>query len=280
MRIPRGSQLMLTSILVASLVNLGIKRLRHVPIAEVVFFMSLVSLLTSVVALRCRKLSVWGQHRGLLLTRGVSGALGIVLHFFALQHLLLPSAVAFRRMAPIFSALLGIFVVKEPVRWQQWFFFALSFAGVVLVNGLAFTGASWYMLAGFMGALFSGLSNNFVRKIGSQEHPLVVSFYSDMVATLLSGAYLLYDFVALQGQDILLLGAISVLSLLAHYYTVKAYQHGPVATVSATAYVSVAYAWLINQLYLREVLPLLQLLGLALIIIGTLLNLFYKQKRS
>ena len=271
---------MLLSVFFASLVNLGIKRLRHIPIAEIIFFMSLVSLLTSTVALRCRKLSVWGQHRGLLLARGLAGTLGIGLYFFTLQHLLLPSAVAFRRMAPIFSTLLGIFVVKEPVRWQQWLFFTLSFAGVVLVNGLAFAGASWYMLAGVMGALFSGLSNNLIGKIKYREHPLVIAFYSDLVAMLLTGAYLLHNFVALQAQDVLLLGAISVLSVLAHYYTVKAYQYGPVVVVSATGYVAVIYALLLGRIHEREELPMRQLVGIVSVLLGTLLNLFYKQKRS
>ncbi len=159
-------------------------------------------------------------------------------------------------------------------------FFALSFAGIVLINGFSLTGASWYILSGVVGAFLGGLSYNLTRKIKHQEHPLVVAFYSYVVTIPLAGAYLLYNFVALQAQDVLMLSIISVLGYAAHYYSIKAYQRGPIATVSATAYVTVVYALLFGQLFLGETLPSLKLLGLGLVLLGVLLHIFYQQKKA
>ena len=271
---------MLLSVFFVSLVSLGVKLLRHIPAVEVIFFNSLAALVASFVTLRYRQIPVWGQNRGLLLARGIVGTLGVTLYFFTLQHMPLPSAITLRYIAPIFAALIGILMVKEPVRLQQWFFFALSFAGIILINGFSLTEASWYILGGLVGAFFGGLSNNLIRKIEHQEHPLVVAFYSYVVTVPLAGIYLLYNFVALQVQDVLILSIISVIGYMAHYYSVKAYQLGPVATVSATAYVAVVYALLFSYLFLDETLPRLKLLGLGLVLLGVLLNVFYRQKKA
>ena len=275
MQISSGSRFMLFSCFFASLAHLGVKWLRHIPTVEVIFFNALFALLASVVTLRYRQRSVWGKNHGLLLAQGVAGTLGITLYFFTLQHMPLPSAVTLNLTAPIFAAAIGTFIAKEALRLSQYFYFALSFAGVVLINGFALSEASWYTFSGLVGALFGGLSYNFTRKIRHQEHPRVIAVYSYVVTIPLTGVYLLHNFVAPQPQDVLMLSMISVLGYMAHYYSIKAYQQGPIATVSATSYITVAYALLFSYLFLGEGLPCLKLLGLGLVLLGVLLHIFY-----
>lgn len=122
MRIPSGSQFMLMSGFFSSLVNLEVKLLSHIPAVEVIFFNALLALLFSVVTLRYHQLSVWGKNHGLLLAQGVAGTIGITLYFSTLQQMALPNAVILRLTAPIFAAVMGIFIAKEAVRLPQWFF--------------------------------------------------------------------------------------------------------------------------------------------------------------
>ena len=279
MRIPKGSQFMMLSAFFVALISLGVKRLSHIPAIEILFFNSLGALVVSFTTLRHRRIPIWGQNRSLLLARGIAGTLGVTLYFFTLQHISLPSAITLHYTAPIFAALIGIFMVQEPVRLQQWLFFTLSFAGIILINGFSLTETSWYVFSGLAGAFFRGLSNSIVRKIEHTEHPLVVTFYSYLATLPLTGTYLLYDFVKLQIQDWMILGTISVLGYIAHYYTVKAYQLGPVAPVAATAYIAVIYAMLFSYLFLDESLPTPTLLGVGLILLGVLLTIFSRQKK-
>jgi len=270
---------MMLSAFFVALISLGVKRLSHIPAIEILFFNSLGALVVSFTTLRHRRIPIWGQNRSLLLARGIAGTLGVTLYFFTLQHISLPSAITLHYTAPIFAALIGIFMVQEPVRLQQWLFFTLSFAGIILINGFSLTETSWYVFSGLAGAFFRGLSNSIVRKIEHTEHPLVVTFYSYLATLPLTGTYLLYDFVKLQIQDWMILGTISVLGYIAHYYTVKAYQLGPVAPVAATAYIAVIYAMLFSYLFLDESLPTPTLLGVGLILLGVLLTIFSRQKK-
>jgi len=52
-----------------------------------------------------------------------------------------------------------------------------------------------------------------------------------------------------------------------------------VAPVAATAYITIIYAILFSYLFLGEALPHLKLLGVALVLLGVLLNLFFWQRK-
>ena len=280
MRIPKGNQFMMLSSFFVALISLGVKLLSHIPAVEILFFNSLGALLISFTMLRYRRLTIWSKNSNLLLVRGVVGTLGVILYFFTLQHIPLPSAMTLHNTAPIFSAIIGIFMIKEPVSPRQWLFFGLSFVGIVLINGFSLTATSWYVCSGLAGAFFRGLANSIIRKIERKEDPLVVTFYAYLVTVPTTGAYLLYHFVDLQAQDWMVLSAISLLGYVAHYYAVKAYQLGPLAPVAATAYMAVIYALLFSYLFLDESLPHLKLLGLVLVLLGVLLSVFLRPKQT
>jgi len=271
---------MLLSAFFVALISLSVKLLSHIPAVEVLFFNALGALVASLATLKYRQIPIWGQRRRLLFLRGIVGTLGVALYFFNLQHISFPSAVTLHYTAPIFAALIGIFMLKESVRPQQWLFFAFSLVGIGLINGFSLTNASWYVFSGLAGAFFKGLSNSIVKKIKHVEHPLVVTCYSYLVTVPLGGIYILYNFVMPKGQDWVVLGAISMMGYAAHYYAVKAYQRGPIAPVAATAYTVVAYALLFNYLLLGKVPPQYQLLGISLVLLGILLNLFCQKPPS
>ncbi|MHA7877837.1 MAG: DMT family transporter [Bacteroidota bacterium] len=280
MRISRGSQYMMMSSFFVALISLGVKLLVHIPAIEILFFNSLGALVAGFATLKYRQLPIWGYKPSLLLMRGIVGTLGVILYFFTLQHIPLPSAMTLHNTAPIFAAFIGVFMVQEPVHLRQWLFFILSFVGIILINGFSITATSWYICSGLAGAFFRGLANSIVRKIEHKEHPLVVTFYAYLVTVPLAGAYLLYHFVTPQIQDWIILSAISLLGYMAHYYAVKAYQLGPLAPVAATAYSAVIFALLFSYLFLDEALPHLKLLGVGLVLLGVLFNVFFRKKET
>jgi drug/metabolite transporter (DMT)-like permease len=113
----------------------------------------------------------------------------------------------------------------------------------------------------------------------TQEHPLVVVFYAALVSVLVTSGYLLYDFVLPQSREWLSVGLVGILAYMAHYCTVRAYQLAPIAQVSAVAYTAVIYALLLSYLFLDEALDWAKLLGMGLVLLGVLLNAFYKLNR-
>lgn len=280
MRIPKGSQLMLVSIFFVSLVSVGVKFLHRLSIYEIVFFKSVIALAMTVGALYYQKIPIWGKSRSLLLARGTTNALQIILYFVTVQHIPLPTAFTIRQITPIFTALLGVIVVKESLSPRQILFFTLSFAGIVLINGFVLTEASWYIGVGLISALVGAISYVLVSKMKYQENPLVIAVYGYLMSIILTAPYLINDFVMPQSYEVLIILAISVLGYLVQYYSIKAYQYGPVALVSASYYAGVVYTLVFSYLFFGEVLPPVKFLGLGMVLLGVLLNIFYGQKKT
>ena len=118
---------MLFATLFFSMMNVAVKLLPHIPAVEIVFFRSVVSLVLSIGILKSFKIPVWGNNHKLLILRGASGAMALILYFRLIQEIPLASATTILFLSPVFASILGIFFVKEEVRPIQWFFFIISF---------------------------------------------------------------------------------------------------------------------------------------------------------
>ena len=276
MHISRGNQYMVLSSLFFSLIGLCVKLTSHISNLEVNFFKSVIALAVSYSLLARDKVNIVGNNRRLLLARGIAGGLGIVLFFVTLQYLPLATATTIQNTSPIFTTILGIFIVKEPVSLRRWLFFAISFLGVALANGFDAQASPYYLCIGLMSALCMGLANNFTGKMGAKEHPLVIFCYSTLVTAIITGLYLFYDFTMPQPRDWLILLSMGLLSYAAHYLAIRAYQLAPVANVSAISYLGIPFALVLDFVLLGKHFPVMSLLGMGLVLLGVLLSLFYK----
>src|SRR5690606_25780521 len=154
-----------------------VKFLPHLPAVGNVFFRSLISLLFTYLFLKRANVPLFGNNKKLLVMRGLSGSIGLILFFFTLQNIPLASAVTIQYLSPIFTAILGIYLVKEKVRPIQFLYFGLAFGGVVMIEGFHPRISPTYLIIGVASAFFAGLAYNIIRKLKQSEHPLVIVFY-------------------------------------------------------------------------------------------------------
>lgn len=271
---------MLLATFLFSCMNALVKLVPHIPAVEVVFFRCVISLIMSYVTLRVYKVPVWGNNKLLLISRGISGAIALVLYFSMLQQIPLATAVTLQFLAPIFTAVLGVFLLREKVKAWQWFFFMLSFFGVLVVNGFDARIDTIHLLMGILAALGSGMAYNIIRKLKSTEHPLVIVMYFPLVTLPLSGIYSIWHWEQPAGWDWMVLLGIGVLTQFAQYFMTKAYQAEEVSKVANLKYLSIIYALLIGFIFFGEVFNMMSYLGMALVIIGVILNIWYKQRTS
>lgn len=274
---------MLLSTLAFALLNVCVKLLAHLPTLEIILFRSALSLALSYAALRRARVPAWGQpeNRKFLLSRGTTGALALVLYFYTLQAMPLASAVTIQYLAPIFTAILGIFIVRERVHAWQWVFFGVSFAGVLLVKGVDARVAPGPLALGVASAVCSGLSYNAIRKLGGREPAMVVVLYSQLVVVPLSAAWCLAHWVTpATWQDWGLLLLTGVFTQLSQVYKTKAYQAGPLASISSLDYLGVLYALELGFAFFEETFGLPSYAGMALVLLGVALNAAYAARQA
>lgn len=167
---------MLLAVCFFALMNVAVKTLPHIPAIEIILFRSVFSFIASYLILKRKAVPVFGNNKKLLVIRGVVGSVGLITFFYTLQHIPLASAVTIQYLGPIFTSILGIFIVKEKVKPKQFLFFAIAFSGVIMIEGFDPRIDSLFLAIGITSALFSGLAYNVIRKLKNTEHPLVIVF--------------------------------------------------------------------------------------------------------
>lgn len=268
---------MVISVFFFSCMGLMVKLVSHIPSTQVVFFRSAISFTLSFWLLQRQGVSVWGIHRKYLILRGLCGAAALILFYETLQRIPLASAVTIGFLAPIFTTILGIFIAREKVRPVQWLFFLLAFVGVVLVQGFDPRIQMIYLVIGIVATFFSGLAQNFIRKINTREHPLVIIFYFPLITTPLSGAYSIFNWVPPQGWDWAILIAIGLFTQFAQFFMTKSIQLEELSKVSIIRYLSIVYALIFGYIFFDETYSILAYAGMGLAILGVVANVWYKQ---
>ncbi|MBD1398617.1 DMT family transporter [Pontibacter sp. JH31] len=276
----KGVRYMLLSTLFFSLMNVCVKMLPHIPAIEVILFRSVVSLVMSFVVLRSKRVSVWGSNYGLLIARGAAGAMALMLFFNTLQNIPLATAATLQYLSPIFTTIMGIFIVKEKVKPWQWVFFAISFGGILVIEGMDATADSFYVWMGVASAVFSGFAYNFIRRLNTREHPLVIVFYFPLVALPISGIYSIFNWVQPDGWDWGILLLVGVLTQLGQYYMTMSYQAEEISKVANLNYIGIIYALSLGFILFDEHFELATYVGMALVLVGVILNVRYKNRLS
>lgn len=132
----RGLIYMTLSAFFFSIVSLLISiTARTLPSFELLFFRGVIQALLGIAACRYLNISPWGHPnvRFLLFMRGLVGTCALALFFFSLSVLPLADATVMFFLGPVFTAILGRIVLKEPFGPLDALASILPIIGVVLV---------------------------------------------------------------------------------------------------------------------------------------------------
>ena len=271
---------MILATLFFALMNVMVKYIPRIGAVEIVFFRSIVSLVMSYVMLRQFKISIWGNNKKWLIIRGIAGSIGLLLFFTIIKAIPLGSAIAIQYLSPIFTSLLGIFIVKERVYSIQWVFFSLAFMGVLVIQGFDERVSLFYAMIGVGGAIFAGIAYNSIRKLKSSDHPLVIIFYFPLVTLPVASIYLINHWLTPTLFELVMLIGIGVVTQFAQYFLTRAYQSDEVSKISSIQYIGIIFALFFGFVLFDETYSAYSGLGIVLILIGVILNVSFKNRKG
>ena len=271
---------MIISSFAFSLMHLCVKALPNIPVFELVFFRSFISLLISFTSLKSKNIPIFGVNKKILLIRGFIGVTALTLFFITLQNIPLASAVTIQYLSPIFTALFAVWILKERMKKIQWVFFSLAFLGVFILKGFDTSGqlSYFYISIGLISACLSGIAYNCIRLLRKTEHPLVVVFYFPLVATPIMAVLSFFNWVQPQGIDWFYLLLLGILTQVAQIYMTKGIQSDSAGNIMTFKYIGVLFALIYGYLFFGETYSFLSILGIFILILGVLLNMFFKDR--
>jgi drug/metabolite transporter (DMT)-like permease len=272
----RGILYMLLASFFFSLMSLSVKYLQGIPLLEIIFVRAVISASLCLWGIRRAGVAPLGNNRLLLLFRGSAGVLALIQGIYLIQAIPLAAATTLTHLSPIFTTLIAIWFVKEKVAPVQLAFFALSFLGVILVQGFDYRISLLHLAVGISASFCMGLAYNSVRRLGAEEHPLVIMFYFPLVCLPIAALYSLFYWVQPTGWQWLALVGVGVTAQLGQYYMTLSYQVANVSRVAIVAYSEVLFAIVLGFVLFNESFSLLTYAGMALVAAGVGLNLRFR----
>lgn len=256
--------------------NVTVKYLKDVNSYQIVFFRSLGSLFFTFGFLIKNNIPIIAKKSKLLVLRAITGATSMLLFFMSVKYLSVGTAVSLRYLAPIFAAIFAVLLLREKIKPLQWGFFIISFFGVLVLKGLDTQIHSTGLILVLLASVLSGLVYVIISKIGKSEHPVVIVNYFMVIATVLGGVLSIGNWVTPKGTEWIFLSSLGVFGYFGQIFMTKAFQSATTNLIAPIKYVEVIFTASFGILLFNEIYTFWNLLGIALIIGGMVLNVWYK----
>jgi drug/metabolite transporter (DMT)-like permease len=244
---------------------------------EQTFFRSVGTWILSVIFMLQQNITFKTKNVSLIIVRSVVGFTSMLSFFYILPRIPLGSSVTLKYLGPIFTAILGIFFLNERPKPIQWLYFLISFIGVMLLKGFdARIGLFDFSLA-LLSAVSGGFLYIILRKMGDDDHPIVVVHYFMLISTVVAGVLMIPYWVTPNLEEYIVFFLIGSAGFVAQLYMTKAFQQQEDANYLAMfKYLEAAYAILIGYFIFGESYGAMSFLGICLIFLGLILTVRLK----
>lgn len=270
---------MIFSVIAFAIMNTVVKYLTVFNAYQIVFFRSIGTLAFTLPLLIKYKIPMLGTHKKLLLLRGAAGVISLTCFFQSLNYLAVGTAVSLRYTSPIFAAILALIFLKEKIKLVQWLLFLVAFLGVLLIKGFDSNVDSIGLILVMLSALFLGVIFVVIRKIGTKENPLVIINYFMLMAFTFGGILSINHWRNPNLKEWLLLLSLGIFGYAGQLYMTKAFQSQETSVIAPLKYLEVLFMIIIGATWFGEIYTWWTLLGIFLILLGLVYNIYLKQKK-
>jgi len=252
-----------------SLMSLFVRLAGELPTFQKAFFRNLIAAIAGFILLmKSKSFKIEKKNIPALLGRSIAGTVGILCNFYAIDNMNVSDASILNKLAPFFSIIFSIFLLREKADWKDWLLVGVAFSGALFIVKPSFDlTQSLPALIGVVGGLGAGLAYTFVRKLGNQgERTAMIVFFFSAFSCLSMLPMTIIQFRPMTfGQvGFLLLAGLAASG--AQFTVTKAYTYAPAKDVSVYDYSQVLFTALWGVLFLSELPDYYSLIGYAIII--------------
>lgn len=252
-----------------SLMSVFVRLAGDVPTMQKIFFRNLVATFAAFLIL-AREGKGFRIHPGCLgghLARSITGMLGMVANFWAIDHLGMADANMLNKLSPFFAIILSIFILREYPKKVDILSVLVAFIGAVFVVRPSAGIASLPALVGVLGGLGAGTAYTFVRYLGQkgERGPEIVMFFS-LFTSVCSLPFFIFRFQPMTARQWIFLLLAGCAAAGGQLSITGAYRHAPAKEISVFDYSQILYAALWGFFLFGEVPDALSFVGYVIII--------------
>ena len=252
-----------------SMMSVFIRLAGDVPTAEKAFFRNIVALAVVGALLAVKRVPLKPEKGSwpFITGRAVFGTIGLLLNFYAVDHLVLADANMLNKLSPFFAIVFSIFLLREKPNLVQVLGVLVAFGGSVCIIKPSFDNPQMLpALAGVLGGLGAGAAYTFVRYLGARgENGSRIVFYFSAFSCLVCLPLLLLDYEPLSLRQLVYLLLAGAFACVGQLGITKAYVCAPAKEISVYDYTQVLFAAALGFFVFGEAPDWLSVLGYVLI---------------
>lgn len=235
---------------------------------QIVFFAALLSfpLVTLFILQDKSGGSLRPNHPGWVALRTISVVITGVSAFYAFGTLPLAQTYAILFAIPLIVTVLSIPILGEKVRLRRWAAVIVGLIGVIIVLRPGQAALSLGHLAALVAAFSGALSAIIVRKLGTDERPVVLLLSPIIGNFFAMGLALPFFYLPMPVGHIGLLGVIAVLGLIGTFLSILSYRRADAVIVAPMQYSQIIWAIVYGYALFDERLDSGTLIGAAVVI--------------
>ena len=251
---------------------------------QIVFFRGVFTLLTTYYLIKKYKASIWGNFRGVLFLRGITGSIALFFVYESLQRISIPEATVIQYLYPIFTAIFGLFLLNEKLSRNIIAAIFFGLAGVYTIFEFPFILSNESILIedlsiALIGACLTGAAYVLIRKASKLgESPYTIMFYFPLLSVLISLPFIFSTWTTPSKLCWIYIFFVGVFTQLGQLFLTFGYKILPAGKAASTSYVQVPFSIIAGMILFNDSLTLHFVIGSGVIFFSIFLIINDKNK--
>ncbi len=270
-----------------SLMTVCVKKIdERIPIYELVFFRSILSLALTSIIIKKIEINPWGNKRLLLTLRGILGTIALVCIFYAIKNLPLGISTVIQYTYPLFISIFAVILINEKITKNLIISLIVGWLGVLVIlnpSQLSSLDAEikiTSVLIAFIGAVCTALAYVVVKKLSSTENVFIIIKYFPLVSVITLFPIVIINWVTPNLIDFIWIVGIGLFTQLGQTFLTIGLKNLQATKASTINYLQVFFGATWGVLIFNESININFMFGSLLILLGTIITTSKKLKNT
>ena len=270
-----------------SLMTLCVKKIdNRIPIFELVFFRSLLSLIITLLIINIKNINPLGNNRPLLVLRGLLGTIALICIFYAIRNMPLSISTVIQYTYPIFISIFAGIFINEKITRNIIIASIIGWLGIlIIINPIQLSNINveveyTSIFIAFLGSICTALAYITVKKLSFTENVYVIIQYFPLVSLITLLPFVLINWVTPNWLELVWIICIGLFTQLGQTFLTIGLKKLPASNASTINYLQVLFGSAWGILFFSEMINVNFLLGASLVLLGTIISTSKIIKRS
>lgn len=271
--------MMLMSALAFSLMAIFVRLSGDLPVVQKSIFRSgTIMIISGIIFYKNKqKLRNIGNYK-LLSIRLIAGTLGIILNYYAIDHLILSDADVLFRLSTVIVLILSWIFLKESLSKMQFIATMMAFLGVIFIVKPQFSIDLIPYIIALLGSLSAAIAYTALRALGSKVNPTSIVFIFSTFTTIVLAPHVALNFKVMTLPQCIYVIIAGICAAIGQYGVTLAYKYAPANVVSIYNYYGVIFTTFLGAIFFKQYPDPLSYIGYAIIFSSSYLLYKYNRK--